>query len=180
MRNTHESYNVYTRSTKSICQFFTTSYLYRANDKQILKLSSLTKDECIADAHLRHTQPKIWVSKNLQRITSWLKEHGIDRCPKAPLTCGWVCLFNPDEETKMVLSKAKNCRRFNIDDTTYPSLEYKEDEPGTRLEPKAFWLMELRRSLLHLCNSIDKVDPAVVSFYESLEGETNRVMETIK
>jgi hypothetical protein len=144
-----------------------------------LRVSSLTKDECIADADLRDTKPETWVSKNLQRITTWLQEHGIDCHPVAPLGGGWFCFFNPDEETLKVLRKAETCKPFDTDDTTYPSLEYMGDEPGTRLEPKAFWLMELRRSLSYFVAEKGN-SQEVLAFHGTLIRETSSVMETIK
>jgi hypothetical protein len=151
----------------------------RLKHKQILRISSLTEGECITDAESRHIEPETWVSQNLDCITSWQQKQGIDCRPVAPLGCGWFCFFNPDEETLEVLRKAETCKPFDIDDETYPSLEYMEDEPGKRLEPKAFWLIELRRALSHfLAEKGDSQD--VLAFRDYLTGETDRVMEIIK
>uniref|UniRef100_A0A093VHQ3 Uncharacterized protein n=1 Tax=Talaromyces marneffei PM1 TaxID=1077442 RepID=A0A093VHQ3_TALMA len=141
---------------------------------QILRISCFTMGECITDAELRHTKPATWVSINLECITSWLRKHGIDCRPGAPLGCGWFCFFNPDEETLKLLGKAETCKPFDIDDTTYPSLEYMEDEPGTRLEPRAFWLMELRRSLQHFYTEKE----AVVCTHQSNSFPAHFVLRT--
>lgn len=129
---------------------------------------------------MRQIRPTAWIMTNLERITSWLKEHEIECRPVAPLGCGWFLFFNPGEETLKILRKAETCKPFDIDDTGYPSLEYMEDEPEKSLESKALWLMVLRSSLEYLYAHENKADKVVLSFHDYLIRETERVMEMIK
>ncbi|EED20952.1 hypothetical protein TSTA_081850 [Talaromyces stipitatus ATCC 10500] len=165
---------------KAYVSFFHSPMRAGLKHTQFLRIPPYTKDDCIADAKLRQTNPKTWVSENVTRVTSWLQEHEFDCHPVAPLGCGWCCLFDLDEETLTRLKEAGTCKLFDINDTNYPSLEYMEALRAPELESKAVWLMELREALSLFYLYTEEIDLKVLIFQEYLIVETNGVMEMMK
>lgn len=147
---------------------------------QFLRISSFTKDDCIADTGLRQKKPETWVSENVARVTSWLKEHGFDCHPVAPVGCGWYCLFDLNEEKLRGLKEAGTCKPFDIDDTDYPSLEYMKVQPAPGSGSKAVWLMELRRNLSLFYLYTKETDLKVLIFQKYLIVKTEGAMEMAK